>query len=90
MEKIEKEYKLIPAIDNITISDDTRKILSCLAAMGDIYNIATEYIDKNYSVDVDKIIEGFSDAFTAYNHKIEALLAYIITQTLYATDYKSM
>ncbi len=91
MEKVENDYKLLPNVNNITLSDDTRKIMACLAAIGDTFNIATAYVSKEYiNSDVDDIIKGFSDAFVAYNGKIEELLSHVIMQKMFDSGYTQM
>lgn len=63
MEKVENDYKLLPNVNNITLSDDTRKIMTCLAAIDDTYNIATDINRKYYVNEMDEHIADFSKAF---------------------------
>lgn len=91
MEKVENDYKLLPNVNNITLSDDTRKIMACLAAMSDILNIATDYISEHYiRQDINDIIEGFYTAFSAFNDKIEQLLLLSLTQAMHESGYEEM
>ena len=64
MEKVENGYKLLSNVNNITLSDDTRKIMACLAAIDDTYNIATDINRKYYVNEVDEHIADFSKAFS--------------------------
>ncbi len=90
MEKVENDYKLLPNVNNITLSDDTRKIMACLAAIDDTYNIATDINRKYYVNEVDEHIADFSKAFFAYCEKMEQFLSLLITQTLGDSHYKKM
>lgn len=91
MEKVENDYKLLPNVNNITLSDDTRKIMACLAAMSDILNIATDYVSEHYiHQEIDDIIKDFYTAFSAFNKKIEQLLLLSLTQAMYESGYEKM
>lgn len=90
MEKVENDYKLLPNVNNITLSDDTRKIMACLAAIDDTYNIATDYAYDTYKEDIDDLIKGFTEAWNAYNVKLNELLAYVINQQLSDSRFKKL
>lgn len=91
MEKhLEKEYEQLANVNNITISDTTRRIIGGIAAAGDIYGFAADYADEQYSKDIDDIISGFTDAWLSYNKKLEELLAEVITGTLSGSRFKEM
>lgn len=91
MEKVENGYKLLSNVNNITLSDDTRKIMACLAAMSDILNITTSYISGQYThTDINEIIENFIDSFYDFNNKIEQLLLLSLIQTMHESGYKEM
>ena len=91
MEKVENGYKLLSNVNNITLSDDTGKIMACLAAMSDILNIATGYISEHYiRQDINDIIEDFYTAFSAFNDKIEQLLFLSLTQAMHESGYEEM
>lgn len=90
MEKVEKDYKLLANINNITLSDDTRKIIACLASLDDTYNIITDINDKYYSDEVDNRIADFTKTFIAYSEKIENFLLRMITGTLGDSHYRQI
>lgn len=87
---MEKEYEQLANVNNITISDTTRRIIGGIAAAGDIYGFATDYADELYSKDIDDIISGFTDAWLSYNEKLEELLTEVITGTLFDSNFKEM
>ena len=79
---LENDYEQLKIANDITLSDQTKKIIGCIAYVGDTLGIATDYAYDTYKEDIDDLIKGFTEAWNAYNVKLNELLAYVISQQL--------
>lgn len=90
MKHLENDYEQLKVANDITISDQTKKIIGCIASVGDTLGIATDYASDAYDKDIDDLVKGFSDAWFAYDRKLNELLAYVISQQLMGSRFKQL
>ncbi len=87
---LENDYEQLKIANDITLSDQTKKIIGCIASVGDTLGIATDYAYDTYKEDIDDLIKGFTEAWNAYNVKLNELLAYVISQQLSDSRFKKL
>lgn len=90
MTYLENDYEQLRIANDITLSDQTKKIIGCIASVGDTLSIATEYAYGIYSKDIDDLVKGFTDAWFAYDQKLHELLTQVIDQQLSGSRFKNL
>lgn len=77
-------------VANIQLSEETKTLLTCKACYNDIYNTISNVINKLYREDAWTKYEGFYEAYSAFESKMNEVLIDVINDNTINSGSKEL